>query len=380
MKNLLILILSSIPIISFSQIITDGLAGYWQFNETYLDGSANANNGNGVNTTFTYDRNDNLNSAVNFTGTNSYIDLMDYTKLNITGNQITISCWILIDAFNNYPGIISKGYASTGGYSIHIRDDNSIQFELDEFNGNRHFIKSLGKLEFAQWYHLTTTYDGDKMRIYINSQLDKEVVVGNFNIGTSTTSLKMGILPSYGYLDGKLDEVYIFSRALEDLEIVNIYNGSIVIPPTLSCDFEWKCNNNILQYNDGQVLIGTDNLNEDYLFGVKGKIKTEEILVTITDWPDYVFNSEYKLKTLNQLDKYIKVNKHLPNIPSEHEVIQEGILVGEMNVKLLEKIEELTLYMIELNKKFEKSQLELTHVKNKNIELEQKINMLEVTK
>ena len=68
-------------------------------------------------------------------------------------------------------------------------------------------------------------------------------------------------------------------------------------------------------------------------------------------WADFVFEDDYSLMSLNELDNYIKVNKHLPEIPTTQEVEENGISVGEMNAKLLQKIEELTLYVIELQKK-----------------------------
>ena len=71
------------------------------------------------------------------------------------------------------------------------------------------------------------------------------------------------------------------------------------------------------------------------------------------NWPDYVFASEYDLTPLHELKAFIKENKHLPNIPKADEVAQEGIEVGEMNRKLLEKVEELTLYVIQLQEQID---------------------------
>ncbi|MEG1555472.1 MAG: hypothetical protein RR356_01955 [Bacteroidales bacterium] len=85
-----------------------------------------------------------------------------------------------------------------------------------------------------------------------------------------------------------------------------------------------------------------------------GTLKAKEILVTLSNWPDYVFNKEYRLMTLKETEEYIQKNGHLPNVPSASEVEKEGIQLGEMNAILLQKIEELTLYVIELEKKMEK--------------------------
>ena len=68
-------------------------------------------------------------------------------------------------------------------------------------------------------------------------------------------------------------------------------------------------------------------------------------------WPDYVFSENYKLKPLETVEKYVQENKHLPGIPSAENVEENGVDLGMMNAKLLEKVEELTLYLIEQNKR-----------------------------
>lgn len=82
-----------------------------------------------------------------------------------------------------------------------------------------------------------------------------------------------------------------------------------------------------------------------------GKIVAKEVEVKTNVWADYVFDKDYKLNSLEEIEKHIQEKGHLPNIPSAEKVLQNGINVAEMNVKLLEKIEELTLYSIEQNKK-----------------------------
>jgi hypothetical protein len=86
----------------------------------------------------------------------------------------------------------------------------------------------------------------------------------------------------------------------------------------------------------------------------------------ISQESDFVFDKEYKLLPLNELEKFIVEHKHLPNIPSEKEVQENnGIELGDMNVKLLAKIEELTLYVIELKKENEKIREELKKLSEK---------------
>lgn len=100
---------------------------------------------------------------------------------------------------------------------------------------------------------------------------------------------------------------------------------------------------------DGNVGIGTAAPGS-FKLAVEGKIGAREINVLTGPWPDYVFEQNYSLPTLAELEAYIKVNKHLPEVPSASVVEENGVNLGEMNMLLLKKVEELTLYVIEQNK------------------------------
>lgn len=97
--------------------------------------------------------------------------------------------------------------------------------------------------------------------------------------------------------------------------------------------------------SSGNVGIGTAA--PQYKLSVNGTIGTKEVIVTNTGWSDYVFKPDYRLKPLKEIAAYIKVNHHLPEIPSEADVQEKGVSVGEMQAKLLAKVEELTLHMIQ---------------------------------
>jgi hypothetical protein len=83
---------------------------------------------------------------------------------------------------------------------------------------------------------------------------------------------------------------------------------------------------------------------------VNGNIVSKKVRVTQTGWPDYVFEEKYPLLPIPELNNFIKSNKHLPEIPTEKEVSENGLDLGDMNALLLKKIEELTLYVIDLQK------------------------------
>ncbi len=102
----------------------------------------------------------------------------------------------------------------------------------------------------------------------------------------------------------------------------------------------------------GNVGIGTAE--PVYKLDVAGEMRACKIRVNNTDnWCDYVFEEDYDLMPLDTLDAFVKANKHLPGIPTEAEVMENGVDLGEMNKKLLEKVEELSLYVISLQKQID---------------------------
>lgn len=108
----------------------------------------------------------------------------------------------------------------------------------------------------------------------------------------------------------------------------------------------------------GKVQIGDVSTPGSYKLYVQDGILAERFKCALksdnTNWSDYVFDKNYKLMSLNKLEEYVKKHHHLPNIPSAEEVYRDGIDLGDMDAKLLEKIEELTLYIIDLQDQVQK--------------------------
>lgn len=122
---------------------------------------------------------------------------------------------------------------------------------------------------------------------------------------------------------------------------------------------------------DGQVAIGIadDNMPDGYRLYVADGILAERIKVALKDsgdWADYVFEEDYELMPLAEVEAFVKKNKHLPGLPSANEVAANGIDVAQMDAMLLQKIEELTLYMLELKKENEALRKELDELKKSN--------------
>ncbi len=124
--------------------------------------------------------------------------------------------------------------------------------------------------------------------------------------------------------------------------------------------------------NKGKVQIGNVTTPGNYLLYVEKGILTEKVKVAVkgtANWADHVFASDYKLKSLDEIEDYINENNHLPGVPSANELVSEGLDLGEMQAKQMEKIEELTLYLIEMKKeitllKSENAALKISNPKN----------------
>lgn len=116
----------------------------------------------------------------------------------------------------------------------------------------------------------------------------------------------------------------------------------------------------------GNVGIGTGTIAPDAKLTVAGDIHSREITVSVDAGSDFVFYDDYNLRDLNEVERFIKAYKHLPDIAPAAEMEKDGVALGKMDMKLLQKIEELTLYLIDVNK-------EMKQMKEENQQLKEEI-------
>ncbi|WP_333663134.1 hypothetical protein [Chishuiella changwenlii] len=198
----------------------------------------------------------------------------------------------------------------------------------------------------------------------------KDVKNVMINIANPSGNMQMGVVGGNKYFSEQAKTGDFVMKLQEGSSTIFSY-GNRVSSSSLFNDpnvqrymFNADNNFNILNiYNTGKVTMGTDKYDlSGYRLFVKDGIKTERLKVEVASenqWADYVFKENYTLPTLKEVEQHIQENGHLPNIPSAKEIVKDGgIEQGELNAKLLEKIEELTLYIIELNK-------EIQELKNK---------------
>ncbi|WP_437368381.1 Ig-like domain-containing protein [Maribacter litoralis] len=130
---------------------------------------------------------------------------------------------------------------------------------------------------------------------------------------------------------------------------------------TPSSDNYWEKSGSNLNFLSGNVGIGTDTPNS--MLAVNGNIRAKEVKVETANWPDYVFALDYYLPSIKEVQQHILENGHLMNIPPAVEMETRGLELGEMNRLLLEKIEELTLYIIELKIQNDQQQEDIDYLK-----------------
>lgn len=236
----------------------------------------------------------------------------------------------------------------------------------------------IGTSSFAQWGGSTTvtgdTYRDGNVGIGTATPVSKLHVQGatffdgNLRLGQYTTV--PGYAKRLSFDDETGSDAIWFSRYMLENDAtefrLNIGDDGQAQDKYIIGYTDWQTGTWMPKYYfgmDGRIGIGTDNPGT-FKLAVEGKIAARGVKVTNAAFADYVFAPTYRLRSLSSLSNYINRNKHLPGIPSAKEIEKEGgFELGAMNVKLLEKIEELTLYIIDQDKRMKKLEQEIELLK-----------------
>ncbi len=428
-----ILLILDLQFTKAQNVPTNGLVGHWTFDGT-VNGDIAKNHGtvDGPNSTYGFDKDrfQRSNSSIfldnqsviddpNSYGSNykhylARVSMPDFNLAeHLTENvEYTISIWVKPDEEVTGSHTWHQNIVMMGRPDIKITNQSKyfvgIQYEHPSTGYNTYNLESAGDsgTEYypsdpnksgskwkADWYHLAVTYrchnDTLQAQTYIGGQLHDyaNLYIPGISLNYTSGSLTVGAdrwgnNPFAGYLD----DLRIYNRALSAQEILelNQESPSQIIPYNSLYGF-WQGNDipNTLISRTGPVLISENKSPQDlsqangaydnYKLIVEGDVLTERVkIVHHGDWPDYVFDEYYPLRTIEELAQFIEENKHLPGVPSASEISKEGIDVADMETALLEKVEELTLHLIQLH---EQNQL----LQSENLELKARLEKLELS-
>ncbi len=226
-KIILTLLCICLAQISQSQIPSyvpkDSLVGWWPFNGNANDESGNGNNGTVNGATLTFDKNGISNSAYSFNGSSDYISITYFNKLPISKISRTISVWMQPQIQADQWTLTAVAY---GQGQLH----NAFMFGLAK---NMVVVQSWGSgygknlfYNDSTWYHCVCTYFNDSVKVYVNSKLvgsgslyDLDTKIGDLIFGGRVTK-------DLSFFNGKLDDIGIWNRALDSIEIQNLYNSN----------------------------------------------------------------------------------------------------------------------------------------------------------
>ncbi len=262
------------------------------------------------------------------------------------------------------PGDIWEIHGTSNAFAVKDADDGTYRMWIKNSNG----YMGLGTNAPAERLHV----EGN-VRIRTNSFTQNGRL---FTQGPSTSlnQWTRGVVSNNLKWNESTNMWDVNTSNFSDFSAMRFENGGVIgFYTRLSTGSPYSIsNNNLTQYRimtlrQDNVTIGTDRIvggaHTDYRLSVDGKVVAQEIVVTLDNWADYVFADDYQLQPLTEVAAFIEANNHLPAIPSEAEVAENGVEMGEMFKLQMQKIEELTLYIIEQNKAIEQIKAENEAIK-----------------
>lgn len=252
-------------------------------------------------------------------------------KLHVSGN--ILSTGNITGAIITGTNIIGTGiFQSTSSNNISLRTNTTTRLTILNSNGN----VGIDETSPLEKLHVNGSIRGNQSGAVRFSSGN-----GTIDIGAKTGS--------FGNIDTDRNSFLFNKKIIVDGGTFSSYDEALTLQSAGTTGITILTNGNV---GIGTTLPANPNT---YKLAVNGKIGAKEVQVETTSgaWPDYVFESTYELMPLSSVASFIEANKHLPEVPSAKEIENKGHNLGEMDLILLKKVEELTLYMIELKKENE---------------------------
>lgn len=309
--------------------------------------------------------------------------LQDSVKINLSGHQFSFNNGADKVLHMSADGNVGIGAKADANYKMNVYGDVILGHHFDNIGGNEKLsFGGTSNTDALYFQRYNTSANATDLRVnigddggnadrfvvgytpYSTTNWNSALVVeagGRMGIGTDQITGELSVGLHHG------SKLSVGNNAWTKKDIIvtswdNI-NGDytdLLVPGNVA-------NSSFMRINQfGNVGIGTLTPDAQYKLSVNGRIRAKGMRVQSAGWSDFVFEPDYKLLSLPELEKFVKANKHLPEIPTAQDVMTNGQEVGEIQSKLLQKIEELTLYTIELNK-----QVKALEDKNKKLEAQQ---------
>jgi Concanavalin A-like lectin/glucanases superfamily len=221
----------------FSAPTTSGLVGWWKLDEssgtTAADSSGTGNTGT-LNNSPTWISSGKINGALSFNGTSQYVGVPDAASLRLAGPW-TVSAWVNLNALppSSHVATISAKQASSGynNYELDVNNVNgcpSLSWEVQfDSGGTTYRDCSAATINTGTWYHVAATWDGTTLSLYANGALGSTATPGHIPNSTSGRPLSIGSTAGSNYLNGTLDDVRVYNRALSAAEVAGLYNNGL---------------------------------------------------------------------------------------------------------------------------------------------------------
>lgn len=246
------------------------------------------------------------------------------------------------------------GNGTTGNWQVSVDIKNAMMgIGTTDPTAPLSFSTSLGN-KIALWGNATANHyglgiQGSQLQLYTDASTS-DILLGYGRSSAFTENAKF--LGNGNIHIGK----YTTWSSATDSRKINFGDGDFLYLGETEADDRLTLRAGSFDFKNGNVFIGATDFSKGsgYRLRVNGKVIAEEMRVQlVANWPDYVFGKNHKLKSINEVEQFIQANGHLPGIQPAAEIEKNGFEVGDMNKRLLEKVEELTLYIIELKKEID---------------------------
>lgn len=307
-------------------------------------------------------------SSIYFDGDGDFLSIPDSYDWNFGGGDFTIDFWVRPSNASGYYSLLShhnSGSANQSDWWLYM-NNGEITFLgcSDGTCSNSAYATTTGAgLVNNEWKHIGVVRNNKNLRIYVNGILKGENTNYTLIHRNADTDLIVGAnlnsdAPEH-YFAGYIDELRITKGAALWTENTFTPPGGLPKLVCVGCEYSDR----IVIYPDGSVTIG-DTAPKARLT-VNGIVAAKEFIVKPDDWADYVFSSAYSLLPISEMESYVKQHNHLPGIPSEAELKDQSVSISDLMENNMKKIEELTLYLIQIKKKNERLSKQLDILENK---------------